>query len=189
MQCTDVTEQLLAADEPDIELDQHLETCQRCTHVARGVRRLDALLSTTVLVEPPLQLQWRLAQLAVEAAQPASLPWWSRLMRGQFDLSGWLVLRPHVVAAQGLAAMLLALAGWQVFGFLSTVRPVVGDVGYAMQLVAASPAMVYLGGFQLDLQSLGMWSVAGLAAWLVSDNGLLRRPLAELMSRFNVRLP
>jgi hypothetical protein len=109
------------------------------------------------------------------------------LLRGDLDVSGWLVLRPHVIAAQGLAAMMLALAGWQVFGFLSTVRPVVGDVGYAMQLVAASPAVVYLGGLPVDLQSLGLWSVVGIGGWLVSENGILGRRLSALASR--LRLP
>jgi len=39
----------------------------------------------------------------------------------------------------GLAAVMLALASWQIFGVLSAFQPVVGDVGYAMELVAGSP--------------------------------------------------
>jgi hypothetical protein len=190
MRCEDITEQLLARDSgEDVKLDVHLAGCQQCMHVARGLRRLDSVLGATLTVAPPLELQRQLAQLALDAARPVSVPWWSRALRGELDLSGWFVLRPHVVAAQGLAAMMLALAGWQVFGFLSTVRPVVGDVGYAMQLVAASPAAIYLGGLPIDLQSLGLWSVVGLGGWLVSENGILGRRLSALITRFNLRLP
>jgi hypothetical protein len=190
MRCEDVTEQLLARDGgEDLQLDQHIAGCQHCAHMARGLGRLDSILSTSLTIAPPFDLQRQLAQLAFDAARPAPSPWWSRLMRGELDLSGWFVLRPHVVAAQGLAAMMLALASWQVFGFLNSVNPVVGDVGYAIQLVAASPAVVHLAGFPIDLQSLGMWSVVGLGGWLVSENGILGRRLSALIARFNVRLP
>jgi hypothetical protein len=92
-----------------------------------------------------------------------------------------------MVAAQGLAAVMVALASWQVFGWMSAFQPVIGDVGYAMQLVIASPAVVYLGGLQLDLQSLGIWSVVGVLGWLVSENGALGRRLSSFTDRF--RLP
>jgi len=86
---------------------------------------------------------------------------------------------------QGLAAIMLALSSWQVFGWLTAFRPEVGDVGYAMELVAASPAAVYLSGFQIDLQSLGLWSLVGIAGWLISEDGLIGR---QLSSR-RLRLP
>jgi anti-sigma factor RsiW len=187
MRCEDVTEQLLLRDEEDTALDQHVAGCEHCAHVARGLQRLDAVLGTTLLFEPPLELQRQLAQVALEAAAPKPTPWWQRLVRGEVDLSGWLVLRPQVVAAQGLAALMLALASWQIFGFLSSVRPVVGDVGYAMQLVVGSPAAVHLGGFPVDLQSLALWSAVGAGAWLVSENGYLGRRLAVLTDR--IKLP
>jgi hypothetical protein len=151
------------------------------------LRRLDGVLGTSLLIEPPRDLQRQLAQLVVDTAAPAPSPWWSRLMRGEIDLSGWLQLRPQMVAAQGMAALMLALASWQVFGFLNTVRPVVGDVGYAMQLLAASPAVVHMGGFPIDLQSLVMWSVVGLGAWLVSDSTVVGRRLSGLAER--IKLP
>jgi hypothetical protein len=75
---------------------------------------------------------------------------------------------------------MLALAGWQVFGWLSTFQPVVGDVGYAVQLVVTSPASTYVNGLQLDVQSLGLWSAVGLVGWLISENGLMRRILPRL---------
>jgi hypothetical protein len=135
--------------------------------------RLNAVLGSTLLVEPPLELQQRLAEMAVQAARPESQPWWRRL--GQLNLTDWLAQRPQMIAAQGLAAIMLGLASWQVFGWLSTFQPFVGDVGYAMELVAASPAVVYLGSFQVDLQSLTVWSLVGIVGWLVSENGLLGR--------------
>jgi hypothetical protein len=187
MRCDDVTEQLLASDRGlDAELDRHVAGCQLCAHVARGVLRLDAILATTLVVEPPLDLQRQLAQLALSAAKPAPLPWWRRAIQGELNFA-WPVLRPNVVAAQGLAAVMVALASWQIFGWLTAFRPVVGDVGYAVELVAASPAMAYLGGLQIDVQSLGLWSLIGILGWLVSENGVLGQRLSSLTDR--LRLP
>jgi hypothetical protein len=187
MRCDDVAEQLLAHDrEPDAELDQHVAGCQRCAHVARGMLRLDTVLATTLVVMPPLDLQRQLAQLVLAAAAPQPVPWWRRAVRGELNFD-WLALRPNMVAAQGLAAVMVALASWQVFGWLTAFQPVIGDIGYAVQLVVASPAVVYLGGLQLDVQSLVIWSVIGALGWLVSENGVLGQRLSSLTSRF--RLP
>ena len=187
MRCDDVAEQLLARDgEANPELDQHVAGCQRCTHAARGMLRLDTVLATTLVVMPPLDLQRQLAQLVAAAAAPKPVPWWRRAVQGDFNFD-WLALRPNMVAAQGLAAVMVALASWQIFGWMSAFQPVIGDVGYAMQLVISSPAVVYLGGLQLDLQSLGIWSVVGVLGWLVSENGVLGRRLSSFTDRF--RLP
>ena len=180
MRCDDVAELLLLEDEGlPAEAARHVQGCARCMHVAGGLQRLDSLLRASLVVEPPLHLQRQLAQLAIDASRPRPTDgsWWSRLTSGDW-LGGLLTLRPNMVAAQGLAAVMLALAGWQVFGWLNVFRPVVGDVGYAVQLVAASPAVVYLGGLQIDLQSLGMWSVIGLCGWLISEDGPIGRRLA-----------
>ena len=178
MQCADVAERLLVDDlRSDPELDQHVADCPRCTHTARKIAHLDAVLGSALVVAPPIELQQRLAQLAVGAARPPSVPWWSRL--GQFNLADLLAQRPQMVAAQGIAAVLLALSSWQIFGLLSALHPVVGDVGYAMELVAASPAVVYLGGLQIDLQGLGLWSVVGVFGWLLSEDGLIGRRIAS----------
>jgi hypothetical protein len=183
MQCADITERLLD-DElgSDPQLDQHVAECGPCAHVAHGLARLDAVLGSSLVVVPPLDLQRQLAQLALDAARPslvpapAAVPWWQRVTS---SLQQWnpvaLLQRPQMVAVQGLAAVLLALASWQVFGWMSTLQPVVGDVGYAMELVVASPAAVYLSGMQLDLQSLGVWSLVGLGGWLISEDGLIGR--------------
>lgn len=182
MQCVDVTELLLAADPAsDPEVERHVSSCVHCEHVARGLRRLDAVLTSTLIVTPPLELQRQLAQLALEAARPQPTPWWRRL--SEVGLPGWLAQQPQMVAAQGLAAVMLALASWTVFGWFTAFQPVVGDVAYAMELVAASPAPVYLGGLQIDLQSLGLWSLVGIVGWLLSENGLIGRRVSSMRPR------
>jgi len=184
MQCADVTERLLEDElATDAELERHVAGCARCSHVAGGLARLDAVLRSTLVVKPPRDLQRQLAQLANEAAVVQPLPWWRRL--DQLDLTGWLAQRPQMVAAQGFATILLALTSWQIFGWLSAFRPVVGDVGYAMQLLAASPAVPYVGGLQIDLQSLGLWSVVGIAGWLVAEDG----PIGRRLGSTRLRLP
>jgi hypothetical protein len=179
MQCQDITE-LLLAPEPDPDIQRHVSDCARCAHVARGLGRLNAVLQPTLVSEPPADVQHRLAALVdVYAPPPRKAAWWSRVFAGELSLSR-AILQPNVIAAQGLAAVMLTLASWQVFGWLSTFQPVVGDVGYAVQLVVTSPAGAYMNGLQLDLQSLGLWSVVGLVAWLISENGLIGRRLSRL---------
>jgi hypothetical protein len=177
--CIEVADRLLA-DEPghDPELDQHVVGCAACAHVARGLARLDAVLMSTLVVEPPAELQLRLAQLALEVGRPTQQLWWQRLRELGQDVSRWLPQRPQMVAAQGLAAVMLALASWQIFGWLSAFQPVIGDVGYAMELVAGSPAVGYVSNISIDFQSLGLWSLVGIAGWLVSENGLIGRQIA-----------
>lgn len=178
MQCVDVTERLLV-DElgSDPELDRHVAECARCAHVVKGLDRLDAVLTSSVVVTPPLDLQRQLAQLTLEYVRPAQAPWWTRASEAlrQFNLADWLVQRPQMIAAQGLAAIMLALASWQIFGWMTAFQPVVGDAAYAMQLLAASPASAYLSGLPFDLQSMGVWSAVGIVGWLISENGWLGR--------------
>ncbi|MDQ6672022.1 MAG: hypothetical protein M3069_14990 [Chloroflexota bacterium] len=184
MQCADVTERLLddeRGSNPD--LDRHVGECVRCARVAQRLDRLDDVLATTLIVAPPLDLQRQLAQLVIEStrSKPSPSAWWTRLPA--WNPAAWLAQRPHMVAVQGLASVMLALASWQVFGWITAFRPVVGDVGYAMELVAASPAVGYLGGLQLDLQSLGLWSLVGIAGWLISEDGLIGRQLPSRQPR------
>ncbi|MBV9581629.1 MAG: hypothetical protein JO057_23880 [Chloroflexi bacterium] len=177
MDCVDVVDRLLA-QEPwaDAELDAHVRECAGCGHMARGLARVDAILSTTVVVVPPAELQFRLSQLVLEAGLPVRQTLWQRVRVP--ELSTWLAQRPQMIAVQGLAAVMLALASWQIFGWLSAFQPVVGDVAYAMELVAASPAVAYLGNISIDFQSLGLWLLVGMAGWLISENGLIGRRLA-----------
>jgi hypothetical protein len=175
--CVDVADRLLA-DEPghDPELVEHVDACPACTHIARGLERLELLLASTLIVAPPPDLQLRLTQIALEAARPLARPWWQRAPA--LELGGWLSQRPQMIAVQGLAAVMLALASWQVFGWLTAFQPVVGDVAYAVELVASSPAVAYLGNISIDFQSLGLWLTIGMVGWLVSENGLIGRRLA-----------
>ncbi|MBV9325057.1 MAG: hypothetical protein JO352_14850 [Chloroflexi bacterium] len=177
MDCVEVAD-LLLAPEPgrDPQLAAHVQDCPACAHMASGLARVDAILSSSVVVVPPAHLQVALSQLALEAARPARLAWWQPVR--ELDVGGWLTRRPQMIAAQGLAAVMLALASWQIFGWLSTFQPVVGDVAYAMELVAASPAVAYLGNISIDFQSLTLWSLVGIAGWLISENGLIGRRIA-----------
>ena len=144
--------------------------------MARGLVRVDQVLASALVVTPPLDLQRQLAQIAFDAARPEGQPWWKRIT--EFNFADWYG-RPQMVAAQGLAAVMLALASWQIFGVLSAFQPVVGDVGYAMALVAGSPAASFVGGLPFDLQSLAMWSLVGVGGWLISENGFIGRRLSS----------
>ena len=94
-------------------------------------------------------------------------------------MDGLLPIRPNVVIAQSLTALMVVLAGWQVIGWLNNWTPVLGDVPYAMELVASSPAVVYLNGLQgVDVQSLLMWSGVGLVGWMLSESGPIGRSRA-----------
>jgi hypothetical protein len=182
MQCVEARERLLAHEaERDAQLDEHLADCARCTHFASGIDRVDDVLRTTLIVSPPLELQHQLSLIVLDAARPRPSPWWTRLpdMLGQLSLANWLPQRPQMIAAQGLAAIMLALASWQVFGWLSAVQPVVGDVGYAVELVIASPATAYLGGLQIDLQTMTLWSLVGVGGWLVSEASPIGRRISS----------
>jgi len=54
MQCADVAERLLIDDlRSDPELDQHVADCPRCTHTARKIAHLDAVLGSALVVAPP----------------------------------------------------------------------------------------------------------------------------------------
>ena len=176
MQCAGVVDQLLAADDDldlQTEVELHLVDCTGCATLARRLGRLDSVLESALVVEPPLELQRQLRDLARAAARPTEVPWRRRL-RAWFD--GVLLARPSLAIAQGLAVLMLVLAGSQVLGFLNSFTPMVGDVPYAVELVANSPAAAYLGGLQsFDAQSLLLWSGVGLVGWLFSESGPIGR--------------
>jgi anti-sigma factor RsiW len=176
VQCAGVVDQLLAADDDldlQTEVDRHLADCDRCATLARRLGRLEDVLQSALVVEPPVELQLHLAELARAAARPEQTPWWLRL-RAWFD--SLVLARPNLAIAQSLAAVMLVLVGWQVLGWLNTFTPMVGDVPYAVELVASSPAAAYLGGIQpTDIQSLLVWSGVGLVGWLFSESGPIGR--------------
>jgi len=112
----------------DPELERHLDGCDACAHIARGfmTRRCTA---STLVIAPPLDMQRQLAQLAFDARDP-------NRRRGGDGWPSWTSVVGSAAAdgrGQGLAAVMLALASWQIFGVLSAFKPVVGDVGYAME--------------------------------------------------------
>ena len=171
MQCVEVAEQLLAPDDgAQQQIEQHLAGCVRCATLARRLSPLDRVLRSAMVTEPPAELQQQLHELSQAAARPRR-SWWLRL---QEQIGALVMARPALALGQGLAALVLVLGGWQALSDLTTFTPVLGDVPYAFQLVAASPATGYLSGLQIDLQSLGLWSLVGLAGWLISENGPVR---------------
>jgi hypothetical protein len=168
VRCSDVAALLLAPDSDETRADAvaaHTASCARCAIVAARVRQLDAVLGTTLVEEPPLALQQQL--LALVQTQPAGSHWWDVLA---FSTSLW-VVRPHSALAHAFAAICVLLAGWQVFAWLSTAIATIGDVPYALQLIASSPAPTYLGDVQIDIPALVAWSLVGLGAWAVSESG------------------
>src|SRR5690348_14640441 len=125
MQCADVAELLLAPEgDAGADVDQHVASCARCAPIARGVARLNTVLASALVMEPPMRLQLKLQQLVIETAQPRALPWWRRALNGEINLN-WLSVRPNVFAAQGLATLMVALASWQIYGWVTAFRPVV----------------------------------------------------------------
>jgi hypothetical protein len=178
--CVELTDKLLERElDYDPAVRAHVGACARCARIATGLARLDVIVSSTLVVEPPADLQFQLHQLVL-ATPPPARPWWLRLTDTvrEANLTEWLARRPQMIAAQGLAAVLLALASWQVFGWLSVFQPTVGDIGYALELVASSPAVAYVGATQIDVQSLSLWSLVALGGWLISENGLVGRRFA-----------
>jgi predicted anti-sigma-YlaC factor YlaD len=164
--CDEVGARLFAGDAGDDELLAHAGACPGCRLMAARVAQLDAVLSASLLETPPLVLQQRLLALA----QPTPIASWREAL-------ALLLTRPHATLAHAFAAICVVLAGWQVFVWLSGVGAVVGDIPYALQLLASSPALTYLGGVQTDAPALAAWSAVGVAAWSVSESG----PLHELV--------
>jgi anti-sigma factor RsiW len=169
VRCDEVAELLLAPDADPADADAaaaHTADCARCAAIAARVRRLDAILGATLLEEPPLALQRQL--LALVEAEWAPAHWWDVALA--VVASDW-VTRPHRALANAFAAICVVLAGWQVFAWLSSAVATIGDVPYALQLIASSPALAYLGDVQIDVPSLLAWSLVGALAWAVSERG------------------
>ncbi|HEX2185916.1 MAG TPA: hypothetical protein VHN78_10480, partial [Chloroflexota bacterium] len=74
MRCDEVRDPLLLPAAEADGVEDHLAACADCGGFARRMGRLDAALRSTLLVEPPAELQARLATLARAAAQPAASP-------------------------------------------------------------------------------------------------------------------
>ncbi len=166
MHCDDIAARLFSGDAGDGDLLEHADACPRCRLVAGRVTQLDLILRSALLEPPPLVLQQHLLALT----QPTPITSWRHAL-------GLILTRPHATLAHAFAAICVVLAGWQVFVWLSNAGAVVGDIPYALQLIASSPATAYLGGVQADAPALVTWSAVGAAAWAISESG----PLHELV--------
>ncbi len=166
MHCHDVAARVFAGDASDLDLIEHADACPRCRLVAARVAQLDLILGATLLEPPPLVLQERLLALT----QPTPITSWRHAL-------GLILTRPHATLAHAFAAICVVLAGWQVFVWLGNAGAAIGDIPYALQLIASSPASAYLGGVQADVPALATWSAVGAAAWAISETG----PLHELV--------
>ena len=122
--------------------------------------RVDAALRTSLVVEPPMALQARLRPLALTGDGLGWLP------------SLWQTLRarPAVLAGQLAALAVLAYAVVQLVSWLGTLPVVVGDIPYAFELLALSPAVDVLGQLEGVLQQLGLWLLIGAAGWLLAQS-------------------
>ena len=180
MQCVDAAERLLA-DEPRSSRSRagrHVAECAACAHVAGGLRAAGR--------GPGLDADRRAAagsaaaagaDCAGRGAARRRLPWWTAMLaRTRRDRLA--DAAPQTVAVQGLAAIMLRageLAGLRLaLGLPASRRRRRVRDGAGRR----SPAVAYLGGIPIDLQSLGMWSLVGIAGWLISENGLIGRRLA-----------
>ncbi|MBI2756691.1 MAG: hypothetical protein HYX52_08275 [Chloroflexi bacterium] len=179
MGCDEISALLLtpeAAAAPRVQ--RHLALCVGCARFSRQWAALDNAVHAAVLVQPPADLQARLHNLARAAARPrrvaAPPPSWWRQLAERLGVGGQSAQRPSF--ARAVAGLVLAVAGWQMVGWVQTVQPmVVGDVPYALQVLAVTPALGYLSDLPGNMVSLAGWSVVGGIAWLLSEAGPIGR--------------
>jgi hypothetical protein len=128
---------------------------------------LDSLLRSVVVVEPPFELGPRLASLVPGPALAVTPDHgaWERLLT---RVDAWLP-RTGVLAIQFVLLAVLAFGVMQFVTWAGSVGAVIGDVPYALQVLALSPAATYLPDIQALATQLGMWLVIGLAGWLFSQ--------------------
>jgi hypothetical protein len=176
MRCDDVRDELLdGAAARSSAAAAHLTGCPSCTGFARRIGQLDDRLRAALVVEPPAELQTQLLALAHAAARPSAVPvavavpspvpaaaaplGWLR------DLSTW------------VAALTLALAGWQLYAWLEASTLVLGDVLGAARLVVGSPTVGLAVDFGVDPLSLALWAGVAVVTFLVAQSrDALSRP-------------
>lgn len=203
MRCEQARAQALLSDDERARghAEAHLRNCPACAAFAGRIAALDALLSPALLVEPPAALRAQLASVARSFARPRGSPsaepahapvsrtpslagrWWMQATR-RVRLAPWTAHGPTAVA-QVTAGAAVALASWQVYGWLGGLgmAPVVGDVPRALALVAASPTLSYLADLPADLQGAAMWALVGAGGWTLSESGPIGRRWGRLASR------
>ena len=176
MGCDDVRAELLDGSDHSEAIRAHLLACAGCARAAERTARLDALLARSVVLEPPAALQAQLASIALAAAHPAPVAaparvTWIQPLRRLFG---------PMALAHAAVLLMLALAGRRVVETVEGVQPMLGNVGYAIELISTSPALFYLGDAAGNGLSLLGWGAAGVAAVLVALNrpARSRDPLA-----------
>lgn len=197
MDCGDVRAAMMldrGAADPDARA--HAGTCAGCSSVAARSARLDTLLSQTLLVDPPLDLQASLLAIArtharVDAAplvalRPAGAAWRLAPPAWLDRLRIPLVWKPgtDALGVRMVALLSLSLAVLQVLGWVEAAPVFARELLLAVQLVAASPALPYLPdvqGWGADVQSLAVWLGVGAVGWGLARLGLVegvppRRP-------------
>ena len=164
MNCEDVRAEILL-DERSDATERHLLDCQACTAYVARLARLDALLMPELVVEPSLELQASLLQIAKSAAvQP--VPAWKWALG--------LVWSP-TAAALTVAGITTGLALWQIMGWLTAFAAMLGNVPYALEVLANSPAVSVLAESSADFAQIGVWALLGVGLWLFSDVSPLRQ--------------
>jgi len=127
---------------------------------ADSPRSMDDRIRAALVVEPPPELRFRLAALARSAAAERAVA--APAARGQW--LAWLA-----DPTTWLAALVLALALWQVFLILASSTLVLGNVADAAALLTALPTLPALQIVGLDPLSAALWCVVAVVAWLAAE--------------------
>ncbi len=169
MDCRDVRTLLLDGEQlRDAGLDQHLRACAGCSGFRQRLDRLDVVLRSELVVEPPPALKLNLARLSgPQSKRTAASSLWHRLSGFGF---GWV---PALVQFVVVAA--LVYSGFQSLMWLSSTGLELGDVPYALSLLVSSPAAAYANELAQTGQQLLMGLLVGCAAWLVAREYALAR--------------
>ncbi|HEX6512385.1 MAG TPA: hypothetical protein VF157_08805 [Chloroflexota bacterium] len=144
--------------EPPAEVRARLTALADIAAADAARARVDTALRSALLVEPPPAVQARL--LAAAGAEAGS--WFARVWDS-------LRSRPGVFAGQLAALAVLGYAVMQLVAWIGSLPVVLGDVPYALELLAFSPALDYLSSIQALLQQLGPWLIVGAAGWVLSQ--------------------
>jgi hypothetical protein len=132
--------------------------------------RVQRAVCSSLVVEPPAELRARLAALAPRRTDAAS------------ETEGWLAgiwrnlqARPGVLAGQLAALAVLAYAVTQLLAWVGSFPIVWGDVPYALELLALSPAVDYLSQVEAVIQQFGLWLVVAAAGWILAQGAPWQR--------------
>ncbi|MHB8619969.1 MAG: hypothetical protein ACYDAG_10420 [Chloroflexota bacterium] len=155
--------------DPGAPLATHLFGCAACRAFASSIGQVDVLVRQALVVEPPVELRSRLMAVIQEVAVPAPVVRPSALVvapgPAREARRSW--SRPLLAAGMALMGTAVSIALWQLVGVLVSLRPVLGNVPYALDLVAASPAPQLLTDLLVNAGTVSLWVLAGLTCWLL----------------------